>query len=821
MKYEPLQLPVLGMNRKKPAIGLPPGFWRTVVNSDLYPGKFRRRKGSTQLHTPDSGGVPAGCTLWDFLEMHEEELGQDKMLLLLEDSGGATELWKKIRAAGGSYGDFSQVTWAGTLDAWSDNLLGTSFPYPKILRVPLSARIIPTDADAEARILFYQELASGFSLFAKTQGIISIAGQHFHEARILDPREIETDVIAMTPTSFDGTNGDLGPYKAYYYCYTIVYEDGQESLPWIKDSRSKIPDDVYWAGSWYGLAGWHNHEDAAACLNFTVPIISTTTPTKVPLRIAGINVWRAAQEGFGAASGVVQTLGDFHLLGFISFGRTGAIGDYYETQHSFSGVTPTVPSGYLKRFDTGINLTASTSRWGSSGALSPVDCALRITAVAGDETHALVGEFYRIEDHGTPTDQDIDVYDPNNDLATDTAHSGVIVEGILAYGADTKFHAQLLDMQDDISASPEMWSVLGVTPGEYTIAAQGKYGSLARGRMTLANCYIEGKHHPSRACMSLRGRYDTFPSYQQMEFDWDGGEPIEGPLTYTGTGVLVFKDHQVGFFNIDEDDLNVYVAQSEILEEDGLASAESIVKAWNAVFWAGYKGIWMFMEGYGFLKISDGEYSKTEKPRGGIQEIFDLMHDDDKALCASYYNPETRKVGFCVPIVSGSNDWDDILDPITAPTGLNDSYVSFEFDFTGPAWNLADPAIRKSRKGVEGELFSTDFTDIDQWNANYGSEQETSIILYAESPWMGGIVVKLTAIKSIYKDGPLYISMYRETGLRGPSIVLPDTLGDQKTVQRRLGTGGNPLWLVAEARDEIEVRELHLAGRGLERVVDR
>jgi len=829
MRYSALDMPVLGMNRRIDSTKLPPGMWRTLVNLDIYNQSWRRRKGSSQLHTPGSGGVPAGCTIWDFLEAYEEELAQDKMLLVLEDSVGATKLWSKERAAGGSYGNFAQRTWCGVLASWSDNLLGTSFPYPKIIKLPRSYRIIPTDADSDAEILFYRQYDSGCKLFEKTGFPATLPNdQHlFTEARLIEPREIPVSEIKITGTAQDGSEGDLGPYTTYYYGYTLVYEDGQESLPWFNDSRTKIPDDIYFRGTAVDGTSWFmagvvnsNSDDELIELHIEVDAINLTTPTAIPLRIAGINVWRAKMTGVGEP-GVKEILSDFHLLGFVSFGRTGAIGDYYETLYALGNVTPTNPSGNLKRFDVGLNLTSSGTRWNSSETLSPVNAAIKITAVDGDSSHALVGNVYSIESHGTPTDQDIDVYDHQGDLSTSTPYSAVFVDGILAYQSDGDYHAQLLDNMDDISANPEMWSYLGVTPGELSLKATGKHGSVIRGRMFLANCYIEDEHYPAMVCASIHGKHDSFASIYQMNFDWDGGEPIVGPIIDTGMGMLIFKERQVGFFALDEDDIYISTAQVQILKEDGLASAEAIIEAGDYVFFAGNNAIWAFREGYGFLKISEGQYSQDDPSIGAIQKIFDNMHNDDKALASAYYVPETRKVGFCVPIVNGTYDWDDILDPVLAHSSFNDSYVSFEFDFIKRAWSLADPAIRKARMGVGGELFTTDFTDIDQQLADFGSEQETHIRAFAEPPWLGGFLAKIIGFKSKYKDGSVLISVHKDSGQKILSVTMPDTKGETEDFEDRFGVAGNPLWIAIETENESEIISLELAGRLLKRVVER
>ena len=196
MDYQLIQMPDRGVNRRYPSVMLPKGYWRTAINVIILPGSFSRRKGSTQLHTPGSGGVPASSTLWDFLEYHDGIIDQDKMLLLLEDAGGATELWSKARAPGGSYGNFAQVTWTGVLAAWSDNLLGTSHPYPQIIRVSPGVRIIPVDVDADAQILYFREYDAPYGIFDRTQQPRSIIaaddGELFTEARLLEPREIPT-----------------------------------------------------------------------------------------------------------------------------------------------------------------------------------------------------------------------------------------------------------------------------------------------------------------------------------------------------------------------------------------------------------------------------------------------------------------------------------------------------------------------------------------------------------------------------------------------------------------------------------------------------
>ncbi len=829
MDYQVIPMPDRGMNRRLPAVKLPAGYWPTVINADILPGSFSRRKGSSQLHTPGSGGVPAGCTLWDFLELHEEELTQDKMLLLLEDSGGATELWAKSRADGGSYGDFAQVTWTGVLAAWSDNLLGTVYPYPEIIRVPLSARIIPVDINADAQVLYYREYDAPYGIFDRTQQPRSIIaaddGELFTEARLLEPRHIPRAEIRILPQNYTGTQGNLGPYEAYFYGYTLVYDDGQEGLPWGRDSRNKIPDDIYLhSDGWPGLGGFHNDDDGTIELQITVNAIVAATTTDIPLRVVGMNIWRSKMTGFGAASGVEQVHSDFRLLGFASFGKKDAIGDYYETDVSFANVTPSNPSGFLKRFDVGVNLTSGSTRWSSDGALSPVNAALRITAVAGDEDHALVGDVFRIEAQGSPSDQDIDVYDPEAVLSTGTAYSGEIVEGILAYGSDGDYHAQILDNQNDLSFNPEMWSYLGVTTGEFSIAAIGKVGVLAHGRLFLFNCYIEDEYFPARMAPSLRGRYDTFASAEMLDFDWDGGEAVKG-AAFTGTGLLVFKERQVGDFRVGEDQLGMVFSDREFKKDDGLCSKRTIVDAENRVFFAGWEGIYEFTDGKGFRRISQGIQARDATGKtvylGGVEEIYDLMDDDDLRLATGGWDPEKRKYVLCVPIVNGSVTWDDITDPIPAPVNLDDNYVTFEWAVDDQAWNLSDRAVRGSEPGVDGEWFTTDLTDIDQQLAAFGSEQETNIHLYAESFHMGGAVVKLTKVKTRYEGGPLLIKSYSKQGRAGPVVALSDTIKGEQEVQRRLGTGGNPVWLVIESESELSVKELAAAGSQLDKVLNR
>ncbi len=830
MDYQIIQMPDRGINRRFPAKKLPDGYWRTAINILILPGSFSRRKGSTLLHTPGSGGVPTGCTLWDFLEYHDEVLTQDKMLLLLEDSGGATELWAKARATGGSYGNFAQVTWTGTLAAWSDNLLGTSYPYPQIVRVPLGVRIIPVDADADAQILYFREYDAPYGIFDRTQQPRSIIaaddGELFTEARLLEPREIPITEIKVQASVYDGSQGNLGPYTTYYYGYTLVYDDGQEGLPWARDSRSQIPDDIYFhKDNWY-MAGIVNlnSEDHLVEIHVTADAIVATTPTTIPLRVIGINIWRAKLEGVGAPVGVEQILHDFRLLGFVSFGRKEAIGDYYNTAYTFTDVQPSDEGGYLKRFDMGINLTTGTQRWSSASTLKPVNAAVRITAVAGDEDHDLVGDVFRIEAQGTPSDQDIDVYDPEAVLDTGTAYSGEIVEGIMAYGSDLDYHAQILDMQNDISASPEMWSHLGVAEGEYTITATGKIALMAFGRMLLFNCYIDGERFPALMAASLVGRYDTFSSGEQFPFDWDGGEPIVD-AAFTGTGLLVFKERQVGDHRVMEDSVGLIVTNRDFLSDDGLCSKRSVITIEGSVFFAGWKGIYEYTEGEGFKRISQGIKVTDQMGKtlylGGVEKIYKLMDADDLKLAAGAWDADNRKYILSVPIDNGSVTWDDITDPVIASNHLNDNYICFEWSIDDQVWGLSDMPIRGARPGVDGELFTTDLTDIDQQLAAYGEEQETNIRAYAESPWMGGSVIQLVKAKVLYKGGPLNISFYHNKGDRAKTITLPDTVNGEASIESRVGIGGNPVWLVIESESEFTIQQIELAGRQLEKVLNR
>lgn len=820
MKQRPVEMPTAGMNRHRPPDSMGP-FWRTLINLDVLHGKWNRRKGSTLLHEDNADGIPQNATIWDFFEGNEQELSQDRMLLLLEDSGGATELWSKERPGGGSYGNFTQITWQGILAAWTDANLGTAFPYPRIIRVPRSWRIAPGKIDSSVQLLYFREYPADYQLFANSIEPKTMPNSQrlLEEATLLEPVDMGNRILVAFSVD-DGTMGTLAKGNKYRYCYTLVYDDGQESLPWYHSRRSRIPEDLIYADNVVLEFTSGVKHGAARILVTLTDDPQGSVPTQRSWRIIGINVWRSRED-------VEDVIGDFYLLGFVSFDETDAENNYYETDHDVTGANPTGAAGKTTITMDQKVVGESDARWeGNNTAtqdIGPTYACFKVTEVAGNPSHALVGNLYLITDRNMGTNYEIEVDDPDNDLGAQSDVDGVIVEGVAGYDSvGGYYHAMLFDHLDDISASPELWSSIAVLPGEYTIRATGKVAKFAYDRLFLFNCYIDGEHRPADAVVSPPYRYDTFGAANRKTFAWDGGESIV-TAEFTGTGLLIFKERSVGDYLVHADGLDFVTSEREIFTDDGICGEEAELAAGGAVFFAGWQGIYRFTEGEGFTMISNGPRDQQGAQVGGIQEIYDLMDDDDKALISVGWNPESRKVLFTCPIINGTVTWDDIMDPTPASGLLDGNYVTFEWNPYRPGWSLSDLNARKFRRGVDGELFTcpTGYDQIDQQNAAFGSEQETNILGVAETPWWAGDVVRLIAAQLTWYDGPVTVSLYGGDGMIIGSSDFSDTQGAREVLSHRFGGGGNPVYIVIESRFKHEVHRLAVKLKGLPEVEDR
>lgn len=808
MPWVPIVDPSRGMSRTIPPAELPDGAWWMLCNIDLYPGKFRRRKGTTQVHSVIG---PAGTTIMDLIEFNDPlNDDQDVMLALCKKSDDSLAIYRKVRAAGGSYGAFSQVTFTGVLETLGDTDLLASEPYGTLVRTPTGARVIPGKADADAKRLYFREFPDGYQIYAKTGSPLTVPNGQvlFTDARLFEPVDVHDSEFSFVNAAWSGSeNGDLGPFKRYVYAYTLVYDDGQESLPWIEASKSRIPDDLIIGGKFGGITV-ASPEDETITIKAQVDAMALSTPTGLPLRLIGINVWRAAFTGANTLEGEEGVLGDFHLLGFMSMNPTGLEGDYYDTGLSFSAVQPSNPSGSLKRFDTGIDLqTGTSSPWNNvttaASPWPPTGAAIVITAVDGDTTDALVGSVFGIEDWGTPDQQNIDVNDPGADLDTATNYSAKIVEGIFAPHSDGDYYALLTDSQDDISANPELWSALGVAEGETDLEIVGAVGGFHGNRLWQFDLRYDGERHAAEGVPSKPGKYDSFSTLDTIEFTWDGGEPIVG-FAFVGNTLLVFKRRSVGQFRVGEDAAGVVLADGEPLMDDGLASRHSIVVERGTAFWAGYRGMWMYSEAGGFQRISEN----------AVEELWAKIDDDDKELTGGGWDPETRKYVAAVPIVNGSTTWDDMFDPVSAPGGLTASRIAFEFDTRTGGWGLSDRSFRFSRRGVQGEWYTSDFSELRQQLAAYGDESETYVRWAAITPWLAGLgPAGLTSMKFIYKDGPVYVKGYRNEGEDVTYSQFPDSNEARRLVEARVGMTGAAVYAMLTGLEPMEAWNLFMKAR--------
>ena len=75
--------------------------------------------------------------------------------------------------------------------------------------------------------------------------------------------------------------------------------------------------------------------------------------------------------------------------------------------------------------------------------------------------------------------------------------------------------------------------------------------------------------------------------------------------------------------------------------------------------------------------------------------------------------------------------------------------------------------------------------------------------------------------KILYEDGPLNMHFYRNNGIRTKTISLSDTIDGEASMESRVGVGGNPVWFVIESESEFTVKQIELAGKQLEKVLNR